>query len=209
MSIRRRFTFCILTSAFAPASAARPETFMARVLFFFVMLAWAMGASTQAPTSTGDRQRHIDDLIQSLPPDSVLRGVMERGGHADGVHRAWMDEMKQQGIKRVLIEVHFVWKHGPKQMDVSRVKYFASYANENDELTDAKSLEEIRASGLEQRLKDEAIPRAARGFWIDHPKPRPKPFMGGTWVELFDDEWLFVEPPRFWVRTPSNSVSKP
>jgi len=113
-----------------------------------------------------------------------------------------MDEMKQQGIRRVLIEVSFVWEHGPKKMDVKRVKYFAGYANENDELTDIKRLEAIRAIGLEQRLKEEAIRRAVGGYWVDLPRPRPKPFLAGTWVELLDDEWLVVTPPRFWVYTP-------
>jgi hypothetical protein len=173
------------------------------------MLARAMVANTQEPGSARDLQRHVDNLIQSLPPDSVLRLDLEGGSRGNGVHYAWMDEMKRAGVKRTLIEVHFVWRHGPKQLDVKRVKYFVSYDNKNDELTDTKTLEEIRASGLEQRLKDEAIPRAARGYWIDLPKPRPKPFLGGTWVELFDDEWLPVEPPRFWVYRPSNSVGTP
>jgi len=139
---------------------------MSRIILLFVMFACATGANAQGTGagSAEDRQQHIDSLIQLLPPDSVLRGIMERGIHGDGVHRAWMDAMKKQGIKRVLIEVHFVWKHGPEQMEVKRLRYFASYANESDELTDTKRLEEIRASGLEQRLKDEAIPRAERGF---------------------------------------------
>jgi hypothetical protein len=162
----------------------------------------ALVAQEAAPKRPSDptAERHLRELMETLPAGSRLRGLLERGYRGNGVHYPWMDEMRKEGVRRVVAEVGFVWRHKPEQMSVVKIMYFNNY--DDGLIADKNKLDQIYSSGLEEQLKREAIRRASSGYWIDIPKPTPNPLHGGTRVELFDDEWLPVPSPRFWAHNP-------
>lgn len=164
--------------------------------FVFLVLAVAL--------STGQRDRklvedHIREIMNALPVDSFLRHELEAGARGDGIHRLWMDEMKRESVKRavVKISIQFSRKGYPRDMGVANVIYYDDYDSISKQITDQIRLDRIRASGVERDLRKAALERAAHGSWVDVPRPRAKPFVGGTTVEIFDDEWLPVVPPLF------------
>jgi hypothetical protein len=135
--------------------------------------------------------QHISDLIKELPVDNLLRQQLVSGARGDGVRQPWMDDMRQEGVKRAVVWVnaHFNRRGKPKQMRVDRTEYFTRYERGGTVLG-AERLELIRTSGLEQRLGAVALEKAAHGYWVDVPRPLPRPFVGTIPVELLDDEWL-------------------
>lgn len=134
---------------------------------------------------------HIQRIITELPSDSSLRSALLRGARGDGARHAWMDELHKRRIKRASLFVDIAFdRHGrPKKMAVSRTEFFDQYDG-GVPITDSERLTEIRDSGLESRLGALALQEAAHGRWLDVPRPRPKPFLGGAKIEFFDDEWL-------------------
>ena len=164
---------------------------MFTVALAFVLGTLAMQGAQVTNKPDSSVEQRIRDIERELPAESLLRYELLSGARGNGTHQTWMDDMQKQGIKRVIVQVaiHFN-RHGrPKQMTVKQVKLYTNYDGGEPVLDDAK-LNEIRSSGLEQTLKNIALQRAAQGFWVDIPRPKPKPFDGGTRVEFFDDEWL-------------------
>ena len=149
-------------------------------------------SNPQAPRDMGpEAQQHIHDLISELPANSLLRRHLENGAHGNGIHQVWMDDMQRENIKRavVWVSMHFD-RHGkPKQMRIERIEYFTQYEN-GERVLETERLGSIRARGLEQNLTAVAVQKSAHGFWVDVPRPRPRPFIGAAAVEFFDDEWL-------------------
>ena len=136
-------------------------------------------------------QQHIRALVSDLPANSLLRRDLENGAHGNGIHQVWMDDMQRENIKRavVWVSMHFD-RHGkPKQMRIERIEYFTQYEN-GGRVLQTERLRSIRARGLEQKLTAVALQNAAHGFWVDVPRPRPRPFIGAAAVEFFDDEWV-------------------
>ena len=148
--------------------------------------------------------QHIHELISSLPRNSDLRSALLQGPRGDGVHFAWMDDMRKAGVKRVemWVDIHFD-RHGrPKRLTLGHTWYFDQYAG-NVPVSNAEQLKEIRASGLQDELIKLALKRAEHGVWLDIPSPRPHPFVGGAMVTFFDDEWLPELPLLYYVGTPN------
>jgi len=102
-----------------------------------------------------------------------------------------MDELRKLGVRRIVIwiDIRFSWRGRPKKMNFNRAEYFAQYAG-GIPISDRAQLEIIRATGLEKDLSAIALENAKDGFWMDVPRPRPHPFVGGTEIEFLDDEWL-------------------
>jgi hypothetical protein len=136
-------------------------------------------------------EENIHEIMNGLSPDSLLYRALLRGSRGGGVRYPWMDAMKREGIKRVIvmIEITFDQRGRPKLMSVSGTHYFSKYDGD-EQISDSGQLKSIRASGLEKQLDDLALQRTAKGFWLDVPRPRPHPFVGGAQVEFLDDEWL-------------------
>jgi hypothetical protein len=161
-----------------------------------VGLLCALGAvavsNAQAPRDVRPEvERHIHDLISELSANSLLKGELVSGARGNGIHQVWMSDMQQDGIKRavVWVSLQFDRRGKPKQMRVERTEYFKQYEN-GKRVFDTEYLRSIRASGLEQKLTAVALQKAAHGYWVDVPRPRPRPFTGAAKVEFFDDEWL-------------------
>jgi hypothetical protein len=101
-----------------------------------------------------------------------------------------MDDMRQEGIKRAIVWMKIDFnRHGkPIRMQVDRTEYFTQY--EGGRVLDLNLFNSFRDRGLQQRLAAIALQKAAHGNWVDVPRPKPRPFVGGVVIEFFDDEWL-------------------
>jgi hypothetical protein len=161
----------------------------------------------QVPTRA-DVHKHLHDIAQELPSDSQLRREILAGAHGSGARDAWMDEMAALGVKEVDASVDITLAHDghPRRLAVVRVRYFSQY-DAVSPISDAAKLEAIRDSGLENQLKAVALERASHGYWVDVPRPRPKPFVGAVDIKLFDDEWLPVWP-VIYSTAQSNSTAR-
>jgi len=147
------------------------------------------------PAISAAVEEHIRAVVKTLPPDSMIRRSLEQGVRGDGFHYPWMDDMRRQGVKQASVEVRFVWFFGPRRMKVVRIMYFSNYSYEMNgtQITDEGQLEKIGASGLQDKLKAEALRRGQNGFWFEFDlSDLFWPFPGSTVVTLFDDEWLSV-----------------
>lgn len=162
------------------------------------LLTTLTGQSTHSRTQTPNSpafEDHIRDITKELPPDSALRRNLLQGARGNGVRYPWMDDMRGLGIKRavVWIDIRFDRKGRLKKTTLNRTEYFAQYEG-GTAISDRERLNAIRTSGLDKELNSLALDRARHGFWVDVPRPRPRPFIGGTEVEFVDDEWLPVPP---------------
>ena len=136
---------------------------------------------------------YIQKLIQELPHNSTLRRDMLAGARGDGIRRPWMGPMQKEQVKRatVSIAIEYNRRGRPKKLRIQQIQYFSGYEDATP-ISDAQRLSEVRVCGLEKLLSDVALQKAAQGTWVDVPRPKPHPFIGGTKVDFFDNEWLPV-----------------
>jgi hypothetical protein len=163
----------------------------ATILVLMITLA---AQSTRSQTETAGSpavEKHIRGIIKDLPTDSELRRNLLEGGRGNGVHYSWMDEMRKLGVKRavVWIDIRFAHKGRAKKMNLNRIDYFSHYEGATP-ISNETRLETIRATGLEKELTSLSLERARHGSWVDVPRPKPQPLIGGTKTEFLDDEWL-------------------
>ena len=147
--------------------------------------------SQMEPANSPAVEEHIRDVVRELPADSALRRNLLQGARGNGVHYSWMDSMRELGIKRavVWIDIRFDSKGRPKKMSLNRTEYFAQYEGSTP-ISDKTRFETIRATGLEKPLTTLGLERAGGGSWVDVPRPKPHPLVGGTNIEFLDDEWF-------------------
>jgi hypothetical protein len=136
-------------------------------------------------------EQHIRSLMTDLSPDSLLRRELLSGARGDGIREPWMDEMRNADIRRAIVWVSITYGGSgrPKRLEVDHVQYFRDYAGE-EEIDNPELFKSLLSSGLEKKLVLVALDRARHGSWLDIPRPKPQPFVGGTEVEFLDDEWL-------------------
>src|SRR5579872_1476575 len=161
-----------------------------------ILRAYAQNPGSK-PVLSAAVQEHLKEIAESLPPDSGLRYGLENGAHGDGVHRPWMDEMRQMGIKRVLVRTEFVWHKRPVDVKATRFVYFSTYEADCGQIADPLRLSEIRSIGLEAELSNQAVQDTLQGHWLfrDHEPRHLK--RGFTVVTLMDDEWVPASPISF------------
>ena len=167
-----------------------------------IVLTLSLGASASNSQSLSKlplaAQEHIRQLMNELSPNSDLRREFLSGAHGDGVPKPWMADMRHASVKRAVVWVAIDFdRHGkPKRMRIQRTDYFTAY-DDASKVLDTKSQTVVRTNGLEQKLVSIALEQAAHGFWIDVPRPKPHPFVGGVGVEFFDDGWIPTGPPVY------------
>jgi hypothetical protein len=174
-------------------------TFLALLI---TLVAQATHSQMETPNSTAVED-HIRDIVRELPPDSALRRNLLQGARGNGVHYSWMDEMRKQGIKRAVVwlDIRFDSKGRAKEISLNRIEYFSLYEG-GIPISDDTRLGAIHTTGLEKQLSSLGLEKARHGFWVDLPRPKPQPFIGGTQVEFLDDEWLPVlSAAAYFVRT--------
>jgi hypothetical protein len=149
-------------------------------------------------------EKHLKEIAESLPSDSLLLYWMERGVHGDGVHHPWMDEMRQMAIKRVVVKTEFRWQKRPLNVKVTYFVYSSTYDGDCGQIADPQLLSKIRSSGLEAELSNQAVQDTLRGHWrfIDQAPHHLK--RGVTVITLLDDAWLPTWPISF--STPTKRV---
>lgn len=157
----------------------------------------------QSPVEVSPQtQRHLHEIMETLPSDSTLLRLLQNGAHGDGVHYSWMDEMRHQGVKCVRVEIHLTWFFGPRLLKVARVMYFTDYDNPDSQVTDPERIKSFQSNGLEEKLKEVALKRGHHGWWFeDPPHQHPSlwwPVPAAVQVDLLDDEFLPVFPPHYW-----------
>ena len=159
------------------------------ITLFLTSLLWPR-VQTEVKQNT-EADQHIHNIINELPPNSGLRHVLVEGARGNGVHYSWMDELRSNGIKRVIVTVAITFDRNgrPKQLRTDSVEYFSQYDG-GTAISDSDRLSAIRASGLQKQLETLALEEAPHGMWTDVPRPAPKPFIGSTQIQFYDDEWL-------------------
>ncbi len=171
-------------------------TYTLLILILFLLIGNQQGVPTGSVSQ--EPRDQIQNLIDSLPSGSHLRYELSDGGHGDGTRFPWMDDMARQGVRRVFVEGHFVWRGAAKDISVVRLIYSSRYAAECAQITDPASLAQIRSSGLEETIRQVAIQRIARTAWsrVDFPSQIDGDH-GVSYDELFDDERLPTHAPVF------------
>lgn len=170
---------------------------MVKEKVLFASLAALFLVPIQKTENSHAGQEHVKQVISSLPPNSEMRGYLERGDRGDGIHYVWMDQMKALGVKRTKVFLDFTWNERrghPVDIALSRIALYQSYDDDQacGQINDREQLRLIERAGLVREFERFAAAEAAKGRWpsIDNP---PKAKYGLAIVELFDDEWL----PRF------------
>lgn len=132
----------------------------------------------------------VSQLVNELPPCSVLREELERGVHGNGVDELYMARMRAQGVRRVLLEVRAVFrKNRAESPHVVRRLYFRQFDGADAQISDEVRIQAIDTSGLAAMLDDLARSRVGAA-----PLVRGEgPFTGdqvSSFVEFFADAWL-------------------
>ncbi|MDT7602434.1 MAG: hypothetical protein QOF61_431 [Acidobacteriota bacterium] len=103
---------------------------------------------------------HIQEIIKSLEPDNILRRSLERGERGDGVHRAWMDKMRQHNIKQSSAILRFSWKGETTVVKIKEVLLLQQYYRYDTQIKGGNLLRRAREDGLIQELREVILARA-------------------------------------------------
>jgi ankyrin repeat protein len=144
----------------------------------------------------GEGEEHARKIVAALPSGNSLRKLVDGGRFGDGVERPWHVQMRQFKIRAAKVEVHMIWFFGPRRLKAVRVVYYNTYDG-HEQITDPAMLEDIRSSGLERQIRNEATRIAPNGHWIDLPGPMFWPFSAVAVVTLWNDPWLPATPDFF------------
>lgn len=162
----------------------------------FVMIAMVVLLLAQTSFSQGPSEGSIKEILNQLPPCSVLREDLEQHKSGEGIEQPYMQKMRQQGVKRALLDVDSVLHKGkPTDLQVVRRLYFRQYDGRDSAITDETSLKAIETSGLQAMLDEIAFSRVSaapilRAVDVWHlPLGKQK----SSFVEFFSEPWLAPE----------------
>src|SRR5947208_2571500 len=100
-------------------------------------------SSEQKPDEVTEKR--LAQVAASLRIDEPLRYLLESGFRGNGIHEPWMDAMKREGVREVLVEVKGVWYRtiGFRPDKVVRVVYRAEYSRPDSQFIDDVRLEAL------------------------------------------------------------------
>lgn len=166
-------------------------------LAFCVACSRPSAADSQKQKPDEATEKRLADIAASLPIDEPVRQLLEDGFRANGIHKQWMDAMKGQGVKQVLIDVEGTWyiKIGFRPDKVVRVVYLTEYSSPESQIVENTSLEALQKSGLQHQLETVAMEESKQAGWmrIDY---NPLWLGGHAHVCLTDNEWMPCGPWR-------------
>lgn len=153
--------------------------------------------SQVAQTANQSRDERVRQILESLEPDNTLRFALERGDRGSGMHYAWMDKMRQRGVKQATFRIHFHWGRQSKKLRITDVKYLRQYYRFDTAISDPSIIEQIRANGLEQELRAEILRRAKADAAQRTHDLGSSQICGTLYLNLLDEEVLPIldEPP--------------
>lgn len=163
------------------------------VLGFFCC---ARGQSESTSTHRQTAEERVQQVLANLECRESRRATayegfleaLRRGERGDGVHRPWMDRMRELGVKQVFFVVHFAYRNGEYRYRVKSINYLRHYYCYENEIRSGRVLRQIRQSGLEQELKDAIIARIRRIY--TRPYQPGNVTSGELYHYLLDDEHL-------------------
>jgi hypothetical protein len=94
---------------------------------FFLFL--CVPSHVSATSTLSGCQVGMKRLVQSLEPTNEVRRALEQNNLGDGVHHAWMDNMRRHGVQRVDFDVEFSIVDGRDDLlTIRAVSYYKDYA---------------------------------------------------------------------------------
>jgi len=108
-----------------------------------------------------------------------------------------MDKMRQQAVKQASFRIRFHWGEQSKKLKITDIKYLRQYYRFDTAIDDQSIIEQIRASGLEQELRNEILRRAKANLAQRTHDLRSSQICGTLYLNLLDDDVLPIldEPP--------------
>jgi hypothetical protein len=146
--------------------------------------------SQVAQTANQSRDERVRQILESLERDNTLRFALERGDRGSGMHYAWMDKMGQQGIKQASFRIRFHGGRQSRKLKIADIKYLRQYYRFDTAIDNQSIIEQIRASGLEQELRNEILRRAKSNLAQRKYDLRLSKICGTLYLNLLDDEVL-------------------
>ena len=170
----------------------------------FIFLLLVVGVSWPTQQQPLSPEKHVQQVIASLPSGSEFRRQLEKGARGNGVHQDWMSLMRSLGVRRAVLILDFEWHGKPVKIIPRHAIYFDKYDTDCAQIMDPDRLQKIRTSGLEKQLEEFAIEKTASAHWFYVDK-KPHAKRGTSRVEFMDDEWLPNAPP---ILRPSEDTGK-
>lgn len=82
------------------------------------------------------KQRALQEIMDTLPSCSPLKKQLEAGARGPGIHYAWMDSMRHEGIRQALVYLSIDFNRGgsppPPQPHHSAFSSALNVLNERD-----------------------------------------------------------------------------
>lgn len=173
----------------------------ATALVMLIAGLWCQAGRPLGQTLGPEPQAAVRELMESLPPKSMWRNMLEHGARGDGIRQPWMDEMGKHGVKLAVLTFEFDWNQGGRVLKDWRLvstEYFTNYDYRNSgPVTDTRRLGRIATSGLATALETVALAWARHSVWsVEAPGNQHPPQGTGTGYQqifLADNEWLPVQ----------------
>ena len=109
-------------------------------------------------------------ILTELPNCSVLRTELERRNRSNGADQAYMQKMRQQGVKHALLLIHADLSQGKtNNIHVGRRLYFRSFDGPDSQISDQTALKTIESSGLGTDLEAIASIRVSKAPLVRGP----------------------------------------